>query len=225
MYRPAYLPLSTLRIGAYGPNPLIPSCTIVPDVTATSVTCEPQALLTVPISTPWSSFQLLGSSTREEGCSGKTQADEEPVGVPPATPTTPPPRFAPPEPATAARVATVWTAVRRIEAVFGPTMPLACSLCARWNDFTARAVLGPKVLLACIRYPVSVSQVWSVLTSWPTAPIHSVRVKLEYETAELSKPFGACGARTPAPPEPPADAVVGSTTSSKDASSGNRRRR
>ena len=59
-------------IGAYGPNPLIPSCTIVPDVIATSTAFEPQALPTVPMSIPWSSDQSLGGSTRLSGDSGNT---------------------------------------------------------------------------------------------------------------------------------------------------------
>ncbi len=38
--------------GAAGPKPSIPSWTIVPGAIATSVTCGPQALLTVPMSIP-----------------------------------------------------------------------------------------------------------------------------------------------------------------------------
>ena len=57
-------------IGASGPNPEIPSCTIVPEVIATSTTSGPQALLTVPMSMPWSSVQWLGESTRVIGSAG-----------------------------------------------------------------------------------------------------------------------------------------------------------
>jgi len=49
---PRYGPLSTLSTGAAGPKPSIPSCTIVPEVIATSTTLEPQALPTVLMSMP-----------------------------------------------------------------------------------------------------------------------------------------------------------------------------
>jgi hypothetical protein len=50
----------------------MPSATIVPEPIATSMTREPQALFTVPMSTPWSSVQVSGGSTCSIGRSGNT---------------------------------------------------------------------------------------------------------------------------------------------------------
>src|SRR5512142_1606722 len=78
MYRPLYGPPETFSTGAAGPNPSMPSLTIVPFVTATSITFDPQALPMVPMSTPWSSVHCEGETTRDFGCSGNTQ----PLGAP-----------------------------------------------------------------------------------------------------------------------------------------------
>src|SRR5437588_12276871 len=59
--------------GAAGPKPLIPSCTTLPEVIATSTTRFPHAPPTVPISTPSSSVQALGAITRPMGLRGNTQ--------------------------------------------------------------------------------------------------------------------------------------------------------
>src|SRR5450755_441806 len=79
MYRPSYGPLATLSTGASGPKPSIPSCTIVPAVIATSVTCEPQSALTVGMSTPWSRLQSLEGCTVERGRSGNTNEFDAPA--------------------------------------------------------------------------------------------------------------------------------------------------
>ncbi len=99
-------------IGASGPKPPIPSWTIVPGAIATSVTWLPQALLTVPMSMPWSSVQAFGASTRESGLSGKTRPA---VLVEPA-----PGRRSLP-------LAACLTAACRAAAVRRPTAPLAGS--------------------------------------------------------------------------------------------------
>src|SRR5437588_10074936 len=152
MYRPAYGPLSTLMIGAYGPNPLIPSCTIVPEAIATSVTWAPQALLTVPMSMPWSSVQALAGSTRESGLSGKTIEPEGAVVDAGAGTAWRPPSLA------AAR-----TAYSSVAAVLRPTVPLGgLRRLATWNRLTAALVTGPKLPSAEILYPTSVSHVCSV---------------------------------------------------------------
>src|SRR5437868_14865962 len=97
-------------IGAYGPNPLIPSWTILPDALATSTTFEPQALPTVPMSMPWSSDQLLGPRTLLRGSIGNTRPLE--LGGPPVDF-----RIAPP-------LALCLTSASSEAAVRGPTVPL-----------------------------------------------------------------------------------------------------
>src|SRR5437588_1809205 len=131
MKRPAYGPLDTLMIGAYGPKPSIPSFTTVPDVIATSTTFVPQALPTVPMSIPWSSDHALGLSTRLSGLSGKTiplAVVEPPVDL----------RIAPPF--------ALWrTSASRVAAVFGPTVPLGGRKAwSFWNLITTLSVIGPK---------------------------------------------------------------------------------
>jgi hypothetical protein len=103
----------------------------VPEVTATSTTFDPHALLTVPMSTPWSSDQALGGSTRLSGRSGNTQ----PLAVvaPPLDLSTPPPR--------AARL----TAVCSATAVLRPTLPvIGRRPLVVWKRLTAPWVIVPK---------------------------------------------------------------------------------
>src|SRR6478736_4857719 len=97
-------------IGASGPKPEIPSCTIVPEVTATSTTFGPQALLTVPMSIPWSIVQWLGVSTRDVGVSGNTQPPAVSAGTPTA--------------GAGSAVVVLRTIVSSIAAVLRPTAPL-----------------------------------------------------------------------------------------------------
>src|SRR5205085_1381651 len=123
-------------IGAYGPNPLIPSWTILPDAIATSTTLEPQALPTVPMSMPWSSDQLLGLSTLFSGSNGNTM----PLALvaPPVDS-----RIAPP-------LALCFTSASSAAAVLGPTVPLGgLSAWAFWNLITVAFVIGPKYPSAC----------------------------------------------------------------------------
>src|SRR5437763_15515086 len=123
MYRPLYLPLSTLMTGAYGPKPSMPSCTIVPEVIATSTTWRPQAAPSVGTSTPWSSDQVLGPRTRLSGLSGNAQ----PLPVVPEGDPPPEERFIPPP------LAASLTAASNLAAVRGPTVPLAgCRPYACW---------------------------------------------------------------------------------------------
>ena len=86
----------------------------MPGAIATSITCGPQALLTVLMSIPWSSVQLLGPSTRDSGLSGNTS--------PPVLVVEPP---EPAPPATWELLAACWTALNRVAAVRLPTVPLA----------------------------------------------------------------------------------------------------
>src|SRR5436190_8757247 len=69
-------------MGAAGPKPPMPSCTMVPSVTASSTALEPQAPPRVATSTPWSSDQELGD-TATPGRKGKTQPDGPGAGVGP----------------------------------------------------------------------------------------------------------------------------------------------
>src|SRR5450755_691527 len=109
----------------------MPSPTIVPAVTATSTTCEPHALFTVPMSTPWSSDQSLGGRTRDFGYSGNThELEAEPVVLNTADPF----------------LVIFLSAVYSTVAVLTPTDPLAGrSRFARWKARTAAWVIGPKV--------------------------------------------------------------------------------
>ena len=110
----------------------MPSCTIVPDVIATSITFAPQALFTVPMSTPWSSVQALGERTREIGSSGNTH-EPVPAGDCPGASSTPDP------------FAVFLTAASRVWAVSRPTTPVTgARLSAVWNWITAALVIEPK---------------------------------------------------------------------------------
>src|ERR1700755_2066289 len=115
-------------IGASGPKPSIPSWTIVPGAIATSVTCDPQALLTVPMSIPWSSVQALGGSTRLSGLSGNTRAPD-----------------AGEETETGEGFGTASQLASRAGAVGLPTAPLAgARRLARWKVRPACLVIEPK---------------------------------------------------------------------------------
>ena len=65
MKRPLSGPPWTRRTGAAGPNPEIPSLTMMPFVTATSTAAGPQAAPRVEMSTPWSGDHVLGGSTTD----------------------------------------------------------------------------------------------------------------------------------------------------------------
>ena len=78
---PGVLAAGDLHHRGVGTEAVAPSCTICPEVTATSVTLEPQAFPTVPISTPWSWVQLDGETTRLLGVIGNTQPEEVGAGV------------------------------------------------------------------------------------------------------------------------------------------------
>src|ERR1700694_2784739 len=106
----------------------MPSWTIVPEVTATSTTVDPQALLIVPMSTPWSRDHPLGPRTRLIGCIGNTQAELADVGG-----------------AFTAYGLSFLAAARRLAAVRRPTAPLAGeSALASWYCLTADLVAVPK---------------------------------------------------------------------------------
>src|SRR5437868_7082662 len=108
----------------------MPSCTIVPEVIATSVTSAPHPLPTVPMSMPWSSVQALIGSTREIGASGNAHPDVVEVVLGSEAP----------DPVA---IAVTWA--RSAAAVRLPTVPLAgTSALARWNLATADLVIGPK---------------------------------------------------------------------------------
>src|SRR5579864_7370883 len=144
MKLPAYGPLETLITGAEGPNPLIPSCTIVPAAMATSTTFEPHALRTVPMSIPWSRVQSLDGRTRLSGSSGNTR---ELVAVEAGIEFS-----APAPPLVSSRAlprAACLTAASSAWAVRGPTEPLTGRrLWVAWKFHTAPLVMEPK-------YPVA----------------------------------------------------------------------
>src|SRR5437764_14761967 len=113
-------------MGVYGPNPLTPSATIVPEAMATSWTCEPQAAPAVGMSTPWSSDQVLGGSTLLSGLRGNTQPLGAPVPDPPPT------------------LTLLVTSSSRAAAVTRPTTPSTVRLAACWKALTWPRVIGPK---------------------------------------------------------------------------------
>src|SRR5436309_1557637 len=117
----------------------MPSCTIVPEVMATSTACRPQAAPSVGMSTPWSSDQVLGPRTTLSGLIGNTQLLPllplpDPDGDPP--PDSPP--IAPP-------LAAARTALSSFAAVRRPTSPVAgCRPEVCWKCSTAALVIEPK---------------------------------------------------------------------------------
>src|SRR5947208_2109224 len=121
-------------IGAYGPNPSMPSCTMVPEVIATSTARRPQAAPSVGMSTPWSSDQLLGPRTTLSGLIGNTQLlPLEPEVEPPPEVLIPPP------------LAACLTSPNSLAAVRRPTSPVAGRRpFACWNCWTADLVIDPK---------------------------------------------------------------------------------
>src|SRR5260370_42300821 len=113
-------------IGAYGPNPSMPSWTIVPEVIATSTACRPQAAPEVGISTPWSSDHVSVPRTTLIGLIGNTQALL--LGLLPDPDGGPPPEVTP------LPLAAAPTTDSSLAAVRGPTVPLgALRLKACWN--------------------------------------------------------------------------------------------
>src|SRR5947209_4499156 len=140
----------------------MPSCTIVPSATATSVTRDPHALPTVPMSTPWSSVHADGGSTRLSGLSGNTH----PLGAPVAGV------------GVAAISFPVRTHVWRALSVAGPATPsTGLRPAACWKRLTEADVPGPKLPSAFVGIPTLVSHSWSVLTSAPVLPTLRVRPK------------------------------------------------
>src|SRR6516225_1452389 len=132
MNRPAYGPVATWSTGAAGPNPSIPSCTIVPEVIATSTALAPQPLLSIAMSIPWSSVQELDGITMETGWSGNTQP-LVPASDRPGVSTTPEP------------FAVFLTAASSVAAVTWPTTPVTGErFWAVWNWMTAALVIEPK---------------------------------------------------------------------------------
>ena len=93
------------------------------------MTCAPQALLTVPMSMPWSRVQSLGGSTLDRGVSGNTS----PLGPPD-------------EPGTAVVLVTLCTTASSIDEVRSPTVPLAgYRRLDSWKRLTARLVTLSKL--------------------------------------------------------------------------------
>ena len=132
----------------------------MPVVIATSITREPQALPTVPMSTPWSSVQDDGDSTRELGRSGNTHPDVEGAGSELARPTV----FPAP------------TQFRSVVAVRTPTVPLGgLRRAARWKIATDALVCVPKTPSTEVGTRTWFSQRWSVVTSPPWTPTLSTR--------------------------------------------------
>src|SRR4051794_19870900 len=80
MKRPESGPPSTRRTGAAGPNPGMPSFTILPAATATSVALPPHAPPCVAMSTPWSSDHWPGGTATDAGWNGNTKPPARPAG-------------------------------------------------------------------------------------------------------------------------------------------------
>src|SRR5690242_5616792 len=128
----------------------MPSCTIVPEVTATSMTLEPQALPMVPMSTPWSCVHCDGDTTRRLGCIGNTQPSG-PLGVG---------LLGALVPLVALTLRPLRVQFCSVLAVWAPTVPLAGDrLAACWKVITDCLVPAPKLPSSLVGMPTWVSHV------------------------------------------------------------------